>query len=446
MSKVYRFMRGARCNAWTARFAATSTWASFATAAVDEAASHRPSTSGQEVLVSSKELSAASVGAYYSLDRALLQEASRPYAGAFYSPREPGHERRGGCKALQEEMAATGRNAVMYRPVMHTLFSAVGANSQANTNHQRLMLTGPAGAGKSIALLSLVEWARQQGWIVMYVPSCAALVQGGYFARRGSSRRWDTLTSAQQLLKGVLDAHGAQLKQIPVLSLEVQQQPAEGQTVAQDAAEVASCNPSVSPGALTAAHQDSPGRTLHDLVAGGLVGDDNAEMAVDSVLELVRQLVAASSPNGGNKNSIPVLFALDDYNYLYGTADYGWYSPNDDPRKARRRPIHTDDLVLASGLRLLDAPHLGLTTVVAANTTALSLPAPVVPELRMPHMELVVPGFTEAETRNALAHYHATGFASCLATSRQARQLHALTQGNARELRINASTLGLQLS
>ncbi|GIL42680.1 hypothetical protein Vafri_615 [Volvox africanus] len=440
-------MRGARCNAWIARFAPTSTWASFATAAVDESASHRPSTSGQELLVGSKELSAASVGAYYSLDRALLQEASRPYAGAFYSPREPGHERRGGCKALQEETAATGRNTVMYRPVMHTLFSAVGANSQTNTNHQRLLLTGPAGAGKSIALVSLVEWARQQGWLVMYVPSCAALVQGGYFARRGSSRRWDTLTSAQQLLKGVLDAHGAQLKQIPVLRLAAQQQPAEGQAVDPDAAEAASRNTTVPHGAAAAAHQeDSQGRTLHDLVAGGLVGDDNAEMAVDSVLQLVQQLVAASLPNGGNKKPIPVLFALDDYNYLYGTADYGWYSPNDDPRKARRRPIHTDDLVLASGLRLLDAAQLGRSTVVAANTTALSLPAPVVPELRMSRTELVVPGFTEAETRNALAHYHATGFASCLATSRQARQLHTLTQGNARELRINASTLGLQLS
>ncbi|GIL73286.1 hypothetical protein Vretifemale_3502 [Volvox reticuliferus] len=439
-------MRGARCNAFLTRLVSASTWASFATAAVDEAVSHRPSTSGQEGLVGSKQLSFASVGAYYSLDKALLQEASRPYAGAFYSPREPGHDRRGGCKALQEEMAATGSHAIMYRPVMHTLFSAVGANSHTNTNHQRLLLTGPTGAGKSIALVGLVEWARQQGWLVMYVPSCAALVQGGYFARRGSSRRWDTLTSAQQLLKGLLDAHGAQLKQMPVLRLAAQQQPVEGHAIGREAGEATSGPATQLPGAAAAHKEDFQGRTLYDLVAGGLVGDDNAEIAVDSALDLVRQLVAASLPNGGSKKPIPILFALDDYNYLYGTADYGWYSPNEDPRKARRRPIHTDDLVLASGLRLLDAPQLGRATVVAANTTALSLPAPVVPELMMPHTELVVPGFTEAETRNALAHYHATGFASCLATSRQSCQLHALTQGNARELRINASTLGLQLS
>ncbi|GLC44325.1 hypothetical protein PLESTB_000481900 [Pleodorina starrii] len=448
MSNVSRFLRGVGPSALLTRFSTTSsTWASFATAAIDDTASHQPSTSGQAgPLSASKELSAASVGAYYALDRALLPEAGRPYAGAFYSPREPGHERRGGCKALQQEVQATGSHAVMYRPVMHALFGAVGAHGSAGQQpqpqpqSQRLLLTGPAGVGKSIALVGLVEWARQQGWLVLYVPSCAALVQGGYFSRRGDSSRWDTLTSAQQLLKGLLDAHGPQLKKMPVLAAAAA---APAVAAAGSAAAPVQAAAAAATAVAAAPGKDPRGRTLHDLVTGALASDDNAELAVDSVLELVRQFAAASTYGS---RPTPVLFALDDYNCLYGATDYGWYSSKEDPRKARRRPIHTDELVLASGLRLMDEQQLGGAAVVAATSTGLPLPAPAAPPLRMPYTELRVPGFSEMETRNALAHYHATGFASALATSSQARQLHALTQGNARELRVAASTLGLQLN
>ncbi len=48
----------------------------------------------------------------------------------------------------------------------------------------------------------------------MYVPSASQLVRGGYFSQRRSSAGWDTLTSAQQLLKGLVDAHGPQLAQL----------------------------------------------------------------------------------------------------------------------------------------------------------------------------------------------------------------------------------------
>lgn len=56
-------------------------------------------------------------------------------------------------------MEATGRASILYRPIMAALNGAVAAGQQP-----RLLLTGPAGCGKSLALLGLVEWARQQGW------------------------------------------------------------------------------------------------------------------------------------------------------------------------------------------------------------------------------------------------------------------------------------------
>ena len=42
---------------------------------------------------------------------------------------------------------------------MHELRQALGSGAA-----RRVLLQGPAGAGKSIALVSLVEWARAQGW------------------------------------------------------------------------------------------------------------------------------------------------------------------------------------------------------------------------------------------------------------------------------------------
>lgn len=208
MWTVFRLARDAPPTAWLKNSATTLILAHFATVAIDKTASQQPSTSGcvhakvfqhssfaasrcsslvctainrrfwfcrQISITNSKQLNASSVGAYYSLDKALVPEAGRSYAGAFYSPREAGHERRGGCKALQQEVQATGVDSVMYRPVMHALFGSVAAcrspaiptpNFTPDLTRQRLLLTGPTGAGKSIALAGLVEWARQQGWCV----------------------------------------------------------------------------------------------------------------------------------------------------------------------------------------------------------------------------------------------------------------------------------------
>jgi rhamnogalacturonyl hydrolase YesR len=40
-----------------------------------------------------------------------------------------------------------------------------------------LYLDGWAGSGKSVALYSLVAWARAQGWLALYVPSAFSMVQ-----------------------------------------------------------------------------------------------------------------------------------------------------------------------------------------------------------------------------------------------------------------------------
>lgn len=41
----------------------------------------------------------------------------------------------------------------------------------------QVYLDGWAGSGKSVALYSLVAWARQHGWLALYIPSAFSLVQ-----------------------------------------------------------------------------------------------------------------------------------------------------------------------------------------------------------------------------------------------------------------------------
>lgn len=44
----------------------------------------------------------------------------------------------------------------------------------------QLYLDGFAGSGKSVALYSLVAWARAHGWLALYVPSAFSLVQSAW--------------------------------------------------------------------------------------------------------------------------------------------------------------------------------------------------------------------------------------------------------------------------
>jgi hypothetical protein len=135
--------------------------------------------------VSSTSLSQAHVGNYYPLQPALLPEAFTAFHQAFYAPRGPGKApggggggaRSGGCKGLQDEMSVTSGAAssgaaggaqqapvVMYRQCIHELTSAA---LSLGGRPGRLLLKGPAGAGKSCALAALVERARADKWWVV---------------------------------------------------------------------------------------------------------------------------------------------------------------------------------------------------------------------------------------------------------------------------------------
>lgn len=66
-------------------------------------------------------------------------------------------------------------------------------------------MDGPVSCGKSIALAMLVNWARDEGWLVFYVPKGREWTHGGFYYRNLQTGLWDTPVQAEKILK-VLDA------------------------------------------------------------------------------------------------------------------------------------------------------------------------------------------------------------------------------------------------
>lgn len=235
---------------------------------------------------------------------------------------------------------------------------------------------------------------------MLYVPSATTLTSGGYFLKRPDTEQYDTIISAQQLLKGMLDAHQDDLAQLQ------QQRPAEGST----------------------------GGTLLDLVKKGLSADDDAVTSVDCALALVSELVLASEQRR-------VLLAVDDYNALYWRTGYGTSVPGS---AAGRRELKVEELRLASSMRLLARKDLGKAAVVAAVGDSIGVPAHVTEQvLQAAGEKLVVPRYSFTEVAHAVSWYHEVGMAAEVPSESQVRKLMMLTCGNGREVRRMAARTSL---
>ncbi|KAH9668182.1 mitochondrial 28S ribosomal protein S29-like protein [Citrus sinensis] len=66
---------------------------------------------------------------------------------------------------------------------------------------KQIVLDGPLCCGKSITLAMLVHWAREEGWLVLYVPRGREWTHGGYFYKNPQTGLWDTPLQAENVLK-----------------------------------------------------------------------------------------------------------------------------------------------------------------------------------------------------------------------------------------------------
>ncbi|GAX75551.1 hypothetical protein CEUSTIGMA_g2994.t1 [Chlamydomonas eustigma] len=392
-----------------AHFQCSSCYFSTATTSqpkIAEALSYNPgknSSGSESVLVELQSigLQDGHVGNYYKLQRSLISETL--------------HEGNAGSKgglsrspathsALQVECNATGVPAVMYRNCMKDLRNAIRSQQEEGRGSQ-VLLKGPPGTGKSVALASLVEWARASGWIAMYIPSATELTRGGYFLRRESSGQFDTINSAQQILRSLVQSHRKELSALPA----------------------------------TVALQGEASGSLLDIANKGLATDSDATLAVDACMAIKGELVSATRNSESGKGP-KVLFAIDEYNALYWSTGYG-----QDQGDGKRLQLEVEDLTLASGMRLLSGsiPNTRNLAIVGAESESLGVPRRVTTPIGDTVESVLMPRYSLAETAHALYWYWENGLASKKPSLREVQAMHALCNGNAKETRVLAPKMTL---
>ncbi|XP_058191093.1 uncharacterized protein LOC131308242 isoform X2 [Rhododendron vialii] len=80
---------------------------------------------------------------------------------------------------------------------------------------KQIVLDGPVSCGKSIALAMLVHWARDEGWLVVYVPNGREWTHGGVFYKNQQTGFWDTPVQAATALQDFLKYNESRLQQLP---------------------------------------------------------------------------------------------------------------------------------------------------------------------------------------------------------------------------------------
>ncbi len=83
----------------------------------------------------------------------------------------------GAPRQLPGHSVALPARAQLPSPACASALCALHHRLPQGKERSHLYLDGWAGSGKSVALYSLVAWARANGWLALYVPSAFSLVQ-----------------------------------------------------------------------------------------------------------------------------------------------------------------------------------------------------------------------------------------------------------------------------
>ncbi|KAL6515888.1 hypothetical protein OROGR_019193 [Orobanche gracilis] len=193
-------------------------------------------------------------------------------------------------------------------------------NSKAPKVRKQILLDGPLSCGKSIALAMLVYWARKEGWLVLYVPRGREWTRGGLFYKNPQTGLWDTPVQAANVLRDFLKFNKSCLQGLkcnildPILLGE-----GAGVEWPKDSDKL----------------EISEGTTLYQLIEAGL---NNTHASVGVVVRLRQELAKVTS--------VPVLFAIDQYNSWFTFTEY------EEPVTVRScRPIHARELATVNAFR-----------------------------------------------------------------------------------------------
>ncbi|XP_075642549.1 uncharacterized protein LOC142613913 [Castanea sativa] len=185
---------------------------------------------------------------------------------------------------------------------------------------KQVVLDGPVSCGKSIALAMLVHWARDEGWLVFYVPRGRDWTHGGFFYKNPNTGLWDTPLQAENVLKDFLKWNESHLKQLPCqISDPIPLGEGAGVGQLKDVDNMAM----------------PEGSTLYDLVNTGI---KHTHVAVGVVVRLRKELSLVKN--------IPVLIAIDQYNSWFTFSEY-----EEAVKVHSRRPVHARELTMVNAFR-----------------------------------------------------------------------------------------------
>ncbi|KAH9716606.1 mitochondrial 28S ribosomal protein S29-like protein [Citrus sinensis] len=185
---------------------------------------------------------------------------------------------------------------------------------------KQIVLDGPLCCGKSITLAMLVHWAREEGWLVLYVPRGREWTHGGYFYKNPQTGLWDTPLQAENVLKDFIKYNESHLRELPCQILDpipLGEGAGVGLLKGVDSKEI------------------SEGSTLFDLVQMGI---NQMHASVGVVVRLRKELSLVKD--------IPVLIAIDQYNNWFTFSEY------EEPVTIRStRPVHARELAMVNAFR-----------------------------------------------------------------------------------------------
>ncbi|KAK9154062.1 hypothetical protein Sjap_001542 [Stephania japonica] len=185
---------------------------------------------------------------------------------------------------------------------------------------KQIVLDGLVNCGKSIALAMLVHWARDEGWLVFYVPNGKEWSHGGFFYRHPDTGLWDTPVQAAKTLQDFLKYNESRLQQLPCQIFDPIPL-GEGAGVGWMRGVDSMAMPE--------------GSTLYDLIQTGIT---HTHAAVGVLVRLRTELSLVKD--------IPVLIAIDQYNSWFTFSEY------EEPVTVRScRPIHARELSTVNAFR-----------------------------------------------------------------------------------------------
>ncbi|XP_027336496.1 28S ribosomal protein S29, mitochondrial [Abrus precatorius] len=236
---------------------------------------------------------------------------------------------------------------------------------------KQVVLDGPVSCGKSIALAMLVQWAREEGWLVFYVPKGKEWTHGGFFYKHPQTGLWDTPVQAEIVLKDFMKYNESYLKQLSCQILDpIPLGEGAGVGWLKDADSLAI----------------PEGTSLYELVKTGI---EQTHAAVGVIVRLRKELSLVKD--------MPVLIAVDQYNNWFTFSEY------EEPVTIRScRPIHARELTMVKAFRSM--MHDDMMVGAFSHSTAVGKLRKDLPDVPV-DARVMFPRYTleEAET---VCHYY----------------------------------------